>query len=138
MARRAVLIVECDPQVRAVLRQIFDAADYACELAADGREALEVFKTRRAPLVVTGLKMPGMTGIELLHQLRAVEDDVAVILLTDAADVKTAIESLKLGAYAFLMKPINVDELLITAARALERRQLLVERRQDRPARPSS
>jgi len=66
MARRAVLIVD-DPQVRAVLRQIFDTAGYACELAADGREALEVFKARRAPLVVTDLKVPGMTGIELLR-----------------------------------------------------------------------
>ena len=74
--------------------------------------------------------MPGMTGIELLRHVRAVDADVAVIVLTDAADAKTAIESLKLGAYAFLMKPINVDELLITAARALERRWLLIERRQ--------
>ena len=138
MARRAVLIVACHPQVRAVLRQIFETAGYAFELAADGGKALEVFKARRAPLVVTDLKMPGMTGIELLRHVRAVDADVAVIVLTDAADAKTAIESLKLGAYAFLMKPINVDELLITAARALERRQLLVERRQDRPARPSS
>jgi len=62
--------------------------------------------------------------------VRAVDADVAVIVLTDAANVKTAIESLQLGAYAFLMKPINVDELLITAARALERRWLLIERRQ--------
>jgi len=134
MAQRAVLIVECDPQVRAVLRQVFDAAGYACELAADGREALEVFKARPAPLVVTDLKIPGMTGIELLQKLRAVDDDVAVIVLTDAADVKTAIASLKLGAYAFLLKPINADEVLITAARALERRWLLIERRQHQQA----
>jgi len=134
MAGRAVLIVECDPQVRAALRQIFDTAGYACELADDGQEALEVFKARPAPLVVTDLRMPGMTGIELLRQVRAVDDDVAVIVLTDAADWKAAIESLKLGAYAFLMKPINVDELLITAARALERRWLLIERRQHQQA----
>src|SRR2546422_5657949 len=134
MARRAVLIVACHPQVRAVLRQIFETAGYGFELAADGGKALEVFKARRAPLVVTDLKMPGMTGIELLRHVRAVDADVAVIVLTDAADAKTAIESLKLGAYAFLMKPINVDELLITAARALERRWLLIERRQRQQA----
>src|SRR5882672_4314166 len=134
MARRAVLIVACHPQVRAVLRQIFETAGYVCELADDGREALEVFKAWRAPLVVIDLKMPGMTGIELLRQVRAVDADVAVIVLTAAADVKTAIEGLKLGAYAFLMKPINADELLITAARALERRWLLIERRQRQQA----
>src|SRR5262249_40373260 len=56
--------------------------------------------------------------------------DAAVIVLTGAADVKTAIESLKLGAHDFIMKPVNVDELLIAAERALERRQLLIERRE--------
>ena len=74
--------------------------------------------------------MPIMTGIELLQQVREVDGDAAVIVLTGAADVKTAIDSLKLGAYDFIMKPVNVDELLIAAERALERRQLLIERRQ--------
>ena len=134
MSRRGVLIVDCDLQVRAVLRQIFDAAGYACELADDGREALEVFKAQRPPLVVADLKMPGMSGIELLRQLRAVDADVAVIGLTVVAHMKTAVESLKLGADAVLMKPINADELLITAQRALERRQLLIERRHRREA----
>ena len=63
-----------------------------------------------------------MDGIELLQQVREVDSDAAVIVLTGAADVKTAIESLKLGAYDFIMKPVNVDELLIAAERALERR----------------
>jgi len=130
VAQRDVLIVEEDPKVRDLLRQIFDAAGYACQLADDGREGLEAFKAGRPPLVVTDLRTPGMTGIELLRQARAVDGDVAVIVLTGAGDVMNAIESVKLGAHAFLMKPINVDELLITAARALERRQLLIERRQ--------
>ena len=89
-----------------------------------------MFRAARPPLTVTDLKMPVMTGIELLQQVREVDPDAAVIVLTGAADVKTAIESLKLGAYDFIMKPVNVDELLIAADRALERRQLLLERRQ--------
>ena len=134
MAERDVLIVEHDPKVSEVLRLIFEVTGYNCLLALDGREGVEVFKAGRPPLVVTDLRTPGMTGIELLRQVRAVDDDVAVIVLTDAADWKNAIESLKLGAYASLMKPINMDELLITAERALERRQLLVERRQHQQA----
>ena len=90
MAQRDVLIVEEDPKVRDLLRQIFDAAGYACRLAADGREGLEAFKTGRPPLVVTDLKTPGMTGIELLRQVPVVDGDVAVIVLTGAADLKTA------------------------------------------------
>src|SRR3989442_305723 len=130
MAERDVLIVEEERQVREALRQIFDAAGYACQLADDGRDGLEAFKDGRPQLVVTDLKMPGMTGIELLQQVRALDGDAAVIVLTGAADVKTAIASLKLGAHAFLWKPVNIDELLITAERALERRLLLIERRQ--------
>src|SRR5213596_3036274 len=130
MAGRDVLIVDDDRQVREVLHQIFVAAGYKCVLAKDGDEGLQEIKAGRPPLVVTDLKMPGIAGIELLRQARAVDGDVAVIVLTGGADVKNAIESLKLGAHAFLMKPINIDELLITVERALERRQLLIERRQ--------
>ena len=86
MAGRDVLIVDDDRQVRDVLHQIFLAAGYKCVLAKDGDEGLQVFKAGRPPLVVTDLKMPGIAGIELLRQARAVDGDVAVIVLTDAAD----------------------------------------------------
>jgi DNA-binding NtrC family response regulator len=128
--QRDILIVDDDKQVREVLHQIFLTAGYNCRLAQDGREGVAMFKAVRPPLTVTDLKMPNMGGIELLQQVRDVDQDCAVIVLTGAADVKTAIESLKLGAYDFIMKPVNVDELLIAADRALERRQLLMERRQ--------
>jgi response regulator RpfG family c-di-GMP phosphodiesterase len=128
--KRDILIVDDDKQVREVLHQIFLTAGYSCRLAQDGREGVAMFRTARPPLTVTDLKMPNMTGIELLQQVRQVDQDAAVIVLTGAADVKTAIESLKLGAYDFIMKPVNVDELLIAADRALERRQLLIERRE--------
>ncbi len=127
---RDILIVDDDRQVREVLHQIFLTAGYKCRLAQDGRDGVASFKAARPPLTVTDLKMPIMTGIELLQQVREVDGDAAVIVLTGAADVKTAIDSLKLGAYDFIMKPVNVDELLIAAERALERRQLLIERRQ--------
>jgi DNA-binding NtrC family response regulator len=130
MAERDILIVDDDRKVREVLHQIFISAGYNCLLANDGRDGVEVFKAGRPPLVVTALKMPGITGIELLQQVKAVDDDVAVIVVTGAADLKTVIASLKLGAHAFIMKPINMDELLIATERALERRQLLIERRE--------
>ena len=130
MAQRHVLIVDDDRQVREVLHQIFLASGYDCLVANDGREGLALFRTARPPLTVTDLKMPGMTGIELLQGIREDDSDAAVIVLTGAADVKTAIDSLKLGAYDFIMKPVNIDELLIAADRALEHRQLVLERRE--------
>jgi cyclic di-GMP phosphodiesterase len=128
--RRDVLIVDDDRQVREVLHQIFLSAGYHCLLAGDGREGLATFRAQKPPLTVTDLKMPIMSGIELLRRVRETDGDAAVIVLTGAADVKVAIDSLKLGAYDFIMKPVNVDELLIAADRALERRQLLIERRE--------
>jgi cyclic di-GMP phosphodiesterase len=130
MERRDLLIVDDDWQVREVLHEIFLTAGYNCLLAADGAEALETFSAARPPLTVTDLKMPRKDGTQLLQAILALEPDAAVIILTGAADVKTAIDSLKIGAYDFIMKPVNVDELVIAAERALERRQLLIERRQ--------
>jgi response regulator RpfG family c-di-GMP phosphodiesterase len=127
---REILIVDDDAQVREVLYQIFLSASYHCLLATNGREGLDVFRTARPPLIVTDLKMPVMDGIGLLEGVRQEDADVAVIVLTGAPDVKTAIDSLKLGAYDFIMKPVNVDELLFAAERAIERRQLLIERRE--------
>lgn len=128
--QQLILIVDDDAQVREVLQQIFMSARYDCLLAANGQEGLEVFRTSRPPLIVTDLKMPVMDGIALLEGVRKEDEDTAVIVLTGAPDVRTAIDSLKLGAYDFIMKPVNIDELLFAASRALERRQLLIERRE--------
>jgi response regulator RpfG family c-di-GMP phosphodiesterase len=130
MDGRNILIVDDDWQVREVLHEIFLSAGYTCHLAQDGREGLSVFRANHPPLIVTDLKMPNMDGMELLRAIHGADADAAVIVLTGAADVKTAIDSLKLGAYDFIMKPVNVDELLIAAERAMERRQLLIERRE--------
>ena len=130
MRPREILIVDDDAQVREVLYQIFLSASYRCRQAANGQEGLKMFRASRPPLIVTDLKMPVMDGIGLLEGVRREDEDTAVIVLTGAPDVKTAIDSLKLGAYDFIMKPVNVDELLFAAERALERRQLLIERRE--------
>jgi len=127
---REILIVDDDAQVREVLHQIFLSASYHCLLAANGKEGLDIFRASHPPLIVTDLKMPVMDGIGLLEGVRETDEDAAVVVLTGAPDVKTAIDSLKLGAYDFIMKPVNVDELLFAAERALERRQLLIERRE--------
>jgi len=127
---RDILIVDDDRQVRDVLNEIFVSAGYNVLLAVDGREGLETFRASHPPIMITDLQMPVMTGVQLLQAVRELDPDSAVVVLTGAADVRTAIESLKLGAYDFIMKPVDVDELLIATERALERRQLLIERRE--------
>jgi DNA-binding NtrC family response regulator len=115
-----------------MLQQIFLSAGYDCLPASNGHEGAAIFRVSRPPLTVTDLRMPGLDGIALLSAIRELDADAAVVVLTGAPDVKTAIDSLRLGADDFIMKPVNVDELLIAAERALERRQLLVAARAPR------
>ena len=99
-------------------------------MATNGREGLEAFQRERPPLTLTDIRMPVMDGLDFLRHARAVDGDAAIIVITGVGDIKTAIQSLKAGAYDFITKPVNVEEVLIAAERALERRQLLTERRE--------
>jgi DNA-binding NtrC family response regulator len=130
MAERDVLLIEDDRQMRDAVYGVLLAAGYNCLLADNGREGLEVVRQARPSLVVTDLATPIVGGLDLLQQIRQEDPDAAVIVLTRGANLKVAIASLRLGAHAFLMKPVNRDELLMAAESALERRQLLIEHRQ--------
>jgi response regulator RpfG family c-di-GMP phosphodiesterase len=127
---RRVLIVDDEQDIRTTLHAVFGSAGYECRMAPNGREAAKLFETERSPLTITDLKMPGMDGLQLLQHVKARDADAAVIMLTGAADVRTAVESLKQGASDFILKPVNLDQVLLAAERALERRQLLMERRE--------
>jgi response regulator RpfG family c-di-GMP phosphodiesterase len=124
-----VLIVDDDPRVRDILHEVFVTGGYRCRLASNGLEGLETFDSGRPPLTVTDINMPVMDGLAFLKHARAIEPEAAVLVLTGVGDIETAVESLKHGAYDFILKPVNMDELLIAAQRALEHRQLLLERR---------
>src|SRR6185503_9668577 len=125
-----VLIVDDDRHIRDILRELFLSSGYDARVAADGQEALEAFDAARPPLTVTDVHMPVMDGVELLKKARALDPDAAFLVLTGVANVQTAVESLKYGAFDFIMKPVHMDELLIAAERALQHRQLLIERRE--------
>jgi response regulator RpfG family c-di-GMP phosphodiesterase len=127
---RRVLIVDDELDIRATLRAAFGSAGYECRIAGNGQEAAVLYDTERAPLTITDLKMPVMDGLELLRHVRARDADAAVIMLTGAGDVAVAVESLKQGASDFILKPVDLDQILLSAERALERRQLLIEHRE--------
>ena len=131
--QRDVLIIEGDLRGRDAIHGILEAAGYKCQLAEHGREGLEAFRRLRPALVVTALNTPLVGGRDLLQQIRQEDRDAAVIMLAGVADLKAAIAGLKLGAHAFVLKPVNTDELRIAAERALERRELLIEHRKHHP-----
>jgi response regulator RpfG family c-di-GMP phosphodiesterase len=128
--RPSILIVDDDRLVREMLGDVFAGGGYRCRTAANGAEAIETFEVERPPLTFTDVRMPMVDGLEFLRRALTIDADAAVIVLTGYGDVRTAVNSLNVGAYDFILKPVDPDELLITASRALERRQLLIERRQ--------
>jgi response regulator RpfG family c-di-GMP phosphodiesterase len=125
-----VLIVDDDPDVREMLHEIFRASGYHCELATNGREALDLFGVVHPPLTVTDVRMPVMDGLEFLKQARSVDSDAVVLVLTGVGDVRTAVESLTNGAYDFILKPVKPGDLIDAAQRALDHRRERISRRE--------
>lgn len=119
-----VLIVDDDRELRSVLRDLLQAEGYAILEAGDGLEAGLVFRSDPPDAVLLDLKMPRRGGLETLIDLREADPDVPVIMLTAHADLSTAVQAVKQGAYDFTAKPPDYDLLLITIRKALATRRL--------------
>ena len=128
--RSPILIVDDDREVREMLHELFRSSGYGCRLAANGREALEIFEAERPSLTVTDLKMPVMDGLEFLKRAQAMDADAIVLVLTGVGDVRMAVASLTSGAFDFIQKPVEPDHLLRVVERGLERRRGLLAHRE--------
>ena len=123
MARPVILVVDDDPGVRESFRLILED-HYDVVDVPDGPSALDVVRTSPMDLVLLDIRLPGMDGIEVLERIKAIDDRAEVILVTAVKTVRTAVAAMKLGAFDYLTKPFEEDELLSLASRALERRTL--------------
>jgi two-component system response regulator AtoC len=123
MARPVILVVDDDPGVRESFRLILED-HYDVVDVPDGPSALDVVRTSPMDLVLLDIRLPGMDGIEVLERIKALDDRAEVILVTAVKTVRTAVAAMKLGAFDYLTKPFEEDELLSLARRALERRTL--------------
>jgi two-component system response regulator HydG len=124
-----ILVVDDDAANRVTLERLLRRESYEVVHAENGREALELVRARPVDLVLTDLKMPGMSGLDLLKAIRAVDPDVEVLVMTAYGTVETAVEAMKEGAYDFVSKPLKRLELVNTVGKALEKRGLQVENR---------
>ena len=115
-----VLVVDDDPGVRYTLREILESEGLEVAEASDGREALERFAERPAPLVITDLRMPRLDGLGLLAELTAHAPGTRVVLITAHGSERDAVEAMKAGAYDYFKKPFDTDELLAVVRRAVE------------------
>ncbi|HEX8692731.1 MAG TPA: HD domain-containing phosphohydrolase [Longimicrobium sp.] len=127
-SRPRVLVADDDPAVRRALRLMLGEA-YDVGEAGDGNEALRLFEAEGADLVLSDLRMPGVSGLELLKRVKAADDAAAVIVLTGAGTMENAVQALRLNADDYLVKPFHVDEVLLACERALEHRRLVRENR---------
>lgn len=126
-ARGTILIADDEESIRGILCRRLEAEGYICDTASDGKEALWKAFIKDFDLVIMDIKMPGMSGIEALPQMVNNHPDVAVIMLTAVVDADTAVEAMKLGAYDYVTKPFDLDDLTIRVEKALERRRLILE-----------
>jgi putative two-component system response regulator len=100
---------------------------YTCRMVGSGAAALEALEGEHSDLMVTDMLMPGMSGSELLRTARTSKPDLAAIMVTGVDDPEIANECLKIGAYGYVVKPLERNEILINVANALERRRLTIE-----------
>jgi len=124
---KKILIVDDEMSVRNSLREWFLEDGFAVETAEDGNAALQRMHSGPYDIVIIDLKMPGMDGITLERKIREIDKDAAIIILTAFASVETAVEALKLGAFDYVTKPVDPDELSNTVRNALKQRHLEAE-----------
>src|SRR5438445_2258457 len=124
-----LLIADDDPGLRQSLERTLTREGYRVILASDGNAALERLQAGGVDLVLTDLKLPGVSGIELLRAVKAIASEVDVILLPAFGTVEEAVKAMKEGAYDFLTKPFQRAQLLRLIRQALERRDLIQQNR---------
>ena len=122
-----ILVVDDERSMRELLAIVLRRDGYDVILAENGRMALNVLERERVDLLISDIKMPDMSGVEVLRAAKSIDHDILGIMITAFASTDTAVEALRMGAYDYLSKPFDVDELKIIVRNALERRQLRQE-----------
>ena len=131
---RRILIADDDASLRRVMQMELEELGYQVVAVADGDSALRMLAETRPALVISDLKMPGLSGLDLLRRIRADDPQITVIIITAFGTVQNAVEAMKAGAYDYITKPIDHDQLEMVIGRAMEHRTLLDEVRNLRAA----
>jgi len=123
-----ILVVDDEPSVGRMVSRILGKRGYSCSTCEDGATAVAKIESGNYDLIISDILMPGMSGIELLARVRKDRPDAAFIMLSAVDDHKTSVYALELGAYGFVIKPFEENELLINVVNSLRRRELEMER----------
>jgi len=134
MTGKRILVVDDEENLRRVTQLKLEQAGYEAMTAADGAEALEILSRNPRDLVLTDLKMPGMSGMDLLRRVKDEYPEVIVVVITAFGTIESAVEAMRLGAYDYIIKPVNAEALKLVVSRALDHHRLKEEVRSLRSA----
>lgn len=124
-----VVVIDDDRAIRLSCEKILARSGYEVECFENGALGLEAVADRKPALVLVDLKMPGISGLEVIARVREIDPTAVVIVITGYASIESAVDAMKAGAYDFLPKPFSPDELRLVAERGLEKRRLVLEAR---------
>lgn len=124
-----ILVVDDEALICDLLVRRLSTIGYSCRSCSSGAEAMEELRRQDYDLMLADILMPGMEGTTLLREALRASPDLAVILVTGVADIGTAVDAIKLGAYDYITKPFRLDQVVVSVNRALERRRLRMENR---------
>ena len=122
-----LLLVEDKSELRAMMRKALERAGYAVDEAPDGAAAIQKVRARRYLLVITDLKMPGASGLDVLRETKQADATIPVLLLTAYGSVEEAVSAMKDGAFDFLQKPVDLEHLKLLVRRAAQQQEMLRE-----------
>ena len=122
-----ILVVDDEPVIRVGLSRTLEGSAFVVDTANNGHAAIEMLQQKEYDLIITDLKMPGMSGFEVLGAVKSMQPDVPVIMITGFATVETAVEAMKCGAVDYIVKPFTPDQILEKVTRALEQRSVSPE-----------
>ncbi|GAC1446497.1 MAG: sigma-54 dependent transcriptional regulator [Pyrinomonadaceae bacterium] len=114
-----ILVADDDDSLRRVLEFQLREADYDVLTAPDGLAALDIFTAQKVDCLITDLRMPGLSGLELIKRANAIQMETPIVVITAYGDVATAVEAMRAGAFDFITKPFNRDQILLTIEKAL-------------------
>lgn len=127
--RARILVVDDDSAVKNLIRKILESDGYDCEMAGDADEAMDRLKQKNIDLVLSDVAMPGKSGVQLLTEIKSIYPDIPILMISGNSTQATAEAALSLGAYDFLLKPFQKNQVLISVANGIRRRALDLQSR---------
>lgn len=129
MTKPKLLLIDDDKNTLDGLVKILTHDGYAVSGVSSGYEALHLLSQKDFDIIITDMRLPGMGGLALIHEIRKKEEEVSIVVITAYSSVKTAVEAIKCGADDYLTKPINIEELRLVLEKLWERHQLIAQNR---------